>query len=221
MQCWGHRGAQAEKPGTCGPSSPSPEGSENTAARLWVYFQGEFSTPGTRGRFAAPVEPGSLPAAGLWRGAGTTQPPSARSTVTSLLVQLAAPHRQPTRTPVHATNSWINAYVLVSSLSLAGREENQEKSKHSEYPPAPTGSPPTAGRTGRPPHQHQHQLPVLTIIGASLILSLQKQQLPGGDSFRAPPPAHSSPPLPHHPGTHNGNAWLQPLLLHTFMAQNS
>lgn len=58
------------------------------------------------------------------------------------------------------------------------------------------------------------QLPGLTIIAASPILSQQKQQIPREDSCRAPPPAHSSPAL-------LGEARPQLFLMHTFMAANS
>lgn len=104
----------------------------------------------------------------------------AGSTITSSPVRLALPHWQPTGTTVHATNSWINAYVLPSR---EGGEEGREG------PNTVSAFPPPAGQT-------PHQLPVLTMISAALILSLQKQQIPREDSFRAPPPAHIPPSLP-------------------------
>lgn len=217
-QCCGHRGARAEKPGAVVPPVQ--------AQRDWKTQQRGFGFT-SKGSFQFQAPEGDLQpcwSQGLsWLlgsgGEQEPQPPLAGSMITSPPVQLAVPHRQPTGTPVHATNRWINAYVLLSSLSLAEREENQEKSKHSEYPPAPKESPPTAGRTGQP--LHQHQLLVLTIIGTSLILTLQKQQLPGGESFWTSSPAHTSPPLPHHLGTQHGDTQAQLFLLHTSVAQNS
>lgn len=125
-----------------GPSSLSPEGLGNTAARLWVYFHGIFSALGTQGD----LQPCCSQDLSWLLGSGTEQElqlPLARSTVTSSPVRLAAPHRQPSGTPDHATNSWIKAYVLMSPLSPAGREGNRGKSKHSKYLPAtsPRGTP--------------------------------------------------------------------------------
>lgn len=102
------------------------------------------------------------------------QPPLASSTITSPPVQLAVPHRQPTRTTVHTTNSWINAYILPSREG--GEESREGPSTVSTFPPA-------AGQT-------PHQLPVLTIISASLILSLQKQQIPREDFQGSPSSTH-------------------------------
>lgn len=122
-----------------------------------------------------------------------------------------APRRQPTGTPVHAANGWINTYNLMSPLSPAEREENGEKSKHSEYPPA--ARPPTA--VPAPPAP-------LTITAASLGPPCRSSSFPG-DTLLGPPTSsrHVSISAPRPGETQNNEAQPQLLLIHTFMAANS
>lgn len=133
------------------PSSLSPEGLGNTAARVWVSFHSTFSWPGSRGRSAALWQPGSPPAAGLWHGAGAAAalgrqrshlfPSPARSTSQAANWDTSPRHKR------------LDKHLRPHESPFPGREGGEQGEVQAQRVPAgrqpPTGSPPTAG-TGCP-----------------------------------------------------------------------
>lgn len=153
----------------CRPSSWSPEGLGNTAARVWLSFRLMFSRPGSRGRFAALRQPGSPLAAGLWHGAGAAAalgrqrshlfPSPARSTSQAANWDISPRHKR------------LDKHLHPHESPFPGREGGEQGEVQAQRVPA---SP-----HGVPSHR-RHRLPVLTIIGASPILSLKEQHLSRG-----------------------------------------
>lgn len=188
----GHRRPRAKKP--CAPSGPGPEGPGNTAARLWVYFHGMFSTPGTQGRCAAPL-----------------QPPLAGSTVTSSPVRLASTS-QAANWDTSPRRKRLDKRLQPHESPLPAREGGERGEVQAQRVPA--GCQPSHRRpsTACPAHHHR-------CIPQP---SPQEQQLPRGYSFRAPRFQQTRPHISPRPGdTQRGEAQPQLLPIHTFMAANS
>lgn len=193
--CWPQRGL-SQKAWPCSPSGLSPEGLGNTSGKALGLIPWDVFNFGHPREICSPVAAGVL----SWLlGSGAEQEPqtpSAGSTVTSSPVQLAAPPPAANwdTSPCHKQ---LDKRLRPHESPFPSREGGEPGEVQAQRVPAgrqPPGAPSHCRRDGHrastsclcsPPPVHPDPL------------SLQKQQHPRADFFRAPPPAHTSPSLPH------------------------